>query len=321
MASESTGAGSGPLAGKLVVLFGGAGFFGTHIAQELLARGARLRIVCRRPDRAFSLKPLANLGQIQLVRADITRTERLTGLVAGAAAVVNLVGAFNGDLDKLHVQAPGALAAAASAAGVSAFVQVSANGADAGSPVDYARTKAEGEAAVLAAFPKATILRPSVLFGPDDKFVNMFAGLMAALPVIPVFAPAARLQPVFVDDAAQAVANAAANPGKFGGKTYEVVGPEVLTMLELNQRIARAAGRKPLLAPLPDGLSAVIAALPGTPISSDQLALLRAGNVSTGLPGLKALGVAARPLGLFIDRWLLRFRKHGRFGDKPGLAG
>ncbi len=308
------------LSRKLVVLFGGDGFIGAHVAQALLAQGARLRIVSRRPERAYRLKPLANLGQVQFVRADITRTDAAL-LVAGADAVVNLVGAFSGDLDRLHVHAPAALAAAARAAGVSAFVQVSANGANPDSPVDYARTKAEGEAAVLAAFPKATILRPSVVFGPDDKFINMFAGLIASVPVMPVFCPEARLQPVFVDDVAQAIANAAADPARLGGKTFELVGPEVVTMQELNQRIAAATARQPMFVPLPDFVSSIIAAIPGAPISRDQIALLKAGNVGTGLPGLKALGVSARPLGLFLDRWLVRFRKHGRFGDKRGLAG
>jgi len=313
MASTST------LSGKLVVLVGGDGFLGAHVAQELLARGARLRVVSRHAERAFKLKPLANLGQIQFVRADVTRVDAAS-LVAGADGVVYLAGAFAGDLDALHVRAPAALAAAAKAAGASAFVQVSANGADAGSAVDYARTKAEGEQAVLAAFPKASVLRPSVLFGPDDRFINLFAGLIAAAAVLPVFCPEAKLQPVFVDDVAQAIANALADPAQFGGKTFELVGPEVVTMLELNQRIAAGQGRKPLFAPLPEIASSVIAALPGTPISRDQLTLLRAGNVGTGLPGLKALGVTARPLGLFLDRWLVRYRKHGRFGDKRGLA-
>lgn len=310
-----------PLFNKLVLLMGGDGFFGTRVAEELLRRGARLRVASRHGERAFRIKPLGTLGQVQLVRADICRTEHHAALVAGVDAVVNLVGAFTGDLDRLHVRAPASLAAAAQAAGVAAFVQVSANGADAGSRVDYARTKAEGEAAVLAAFPRATIVRPSILFGPDDAFVNMFAGLIASLPALPVFAPEARLQPVFVDDAAAAVANALADPAKLGGKTFELVGPEVLTMLELNRKIADAQGRKRLFAPLPDAVAGLIAALPGTPISRDQLALLRAGNVSTGLPGLKALGVTARPLSLFLDRWLVRYRVHGRFGDKRGLAG
>ena len=183
-----------------------------------------------------------------------------------------------------------------------------------------ARSKAAGEAAVLAAFPQATVLRPSVLFGSDDNFVNMFAGL-SALPVLPVFAPGAKLQPLFVDDAAEAVANALANPAAHGGKTYEIGGPEAVTMLELNARIAAAAGRKPLLVELPDAVSEGIATLtgwlPGAPISRQQWLLLKAGNVVSGqYPGMAELGAQARPMGLFLDRWLVRYRKHGRFGAK-----
>jgi NADH dehydrogenase len=307
--------------GKLVTVLGGSGFFGKHLAQELLARGARLRIASRNPERAFRLKPLGNLGQVQFVRCDVTRPESLGPALAGADAVVNLVGAFTGDLDALQGQGAGRIAAAARAGGLSAFVHVSAIGGDAESRADYARTKAEGEAAVRAAFPAATILRPSILFGPDDNFVMMFAGLISAFPVLPVFGPEAKLQPVLVDDAAEAVAQVLADPAAHGGKAYEVAGPEVLTMLALNERIAAAQHRKRLFAPLPDGIARVIAALPGTPISRDQLALLLAGNVaSPRAAGLKALGVTPRPLGLFLDRWMVRFRKHGRFGDKLGAV-
>lgn len=305
------------LRGVNVTVLGGSGFLGRHLAQELLARGARLKIASRRPERAFSLKPLANLGQVQFIRCDVTRPESVAGAVAGAHAVVNLVGAFDGDLDALQGGGAGKIAAAAREAGVSAFVQVSALGADAESHSEYARTKGEGETAVRAAFPNATILRPTTLFGPDDAFVNMFAGLIAAFPVLPVFGPTAKLQPLFVDDAAEAVAIALADPGRHGGRTYELAGPEVLTMLELNQRIAKAQGRRRLFAELPDAVSGLIAALPGTPISSDQWMLLKAGNVATGaVPGIAALGIAPRPLGLFLGRWMTRFRKHGRFGAK-----
>lgn len=305
------------LRGVNVTVLGGSGFLGRHLAQELLARGARLKIASRRPERAFSLKPLANLGQVQFIRCDVTRPESVAGAVAGAHAVVNLVGAFDGDLDALQGGGAGKIAAAAREAGVSAFVQVSALGADTESHSEYARTKGEGETAVRAAFPNATILRPTTLFGPDDAFVNMFAGLIAAFPVLPVFGPTAKLQPLFVDDAAEAVAIALADPGRHGGRTYELAGPEVLTMLELNQRIAKAQGRRRLFAELPDAVSNLIAALPGTPISSDQWMLLKAGNVATGaVPGIAALGIAPRPLGLFLGRWMTRFRKHGRFGAK-----
>ncbi|WP_374420053.1 NAD-dependent epimerase/dehydratase family protein [Novosphingobium arvoryzae] len=308
------------LAGKVIAVVGGSGFFGAHLAQELLARGARLRVASRRPERAFAIKPLGNLGSVRLMRCDITRPETLAGVVAGADAVVNLVGAFTGDLDAVQGAGAGTLAAAAKAAGAGAFVHVSAIGADAEGATAYARSKAAGEAAVLAAFPQATVLRPSVLFGSDDNFVNMFAGL-SALPVLPVFAPRAKLQPLFVDDAAEAVANALANPAAHGSKTYEIGGPEAVTMLELNARIAAAAGRKPLLVELPDAVSEGIATLtgwlPGAPISRQQWLLLKAGNVVSGqYPGMAELGAQARPMGLFLDRWLVRYRKHGRFGGK-----
>jgi len=310
---------------KLVVLLGGSGFFGRHVAQALLASGARLRIVSRHPERAFALKALGNLGQVQFARGDVTQPESLGPVLAGAFGVVNLVGAFAGDLDRVQGAGAGRVAAAARAAGAGAFVQISAIGADAASEIPYARTKGEGEAAVLAAFPKASVLRPSLVFGPDDTFVNMFAGLIAALPALPVFGPAAKLQPVFVDDAAEAVAAALADPARHGGKTYELAGPEVLTMLELHQRIAAAQGRERLLAELPDFISGAFAMLtgwlPGAPLTSDKWVLLKAGNVASGkLPGLKELGVTAHPLGLYLDRWMVRYREHGRFGEKSRAA-
>lgn len=305
------------LNGKLVVLVGGSGFVGRHTAQALLARGARLRVASRFPEHSLGVKPLGNLGQVQLARCDITKAESLARVVAGADAVVNLVGAFAGDLDAVMGRGAGVLAAAAKAAGAKAFVQVSAIGADRDGDTPYARSKAAGEAAVLAAFPAATVLRPSALFGPDDNFINMLAGF-TALPVLPVFGPQAKLQPLHVDDCALAIANALADPAKHGGKTYEIAGPEVLTMAELNRRVAEAAGRKPLLLELPDAVSSAFAALtgwlPGAPLTRQQWKLLQAGNAaSPQLPGCKDLGIAPRPMGLFLNRWLTRFRKHGRF--------
>lgn len=307
---------------RLIVLIGGSGFLGRHLAQALLDRGARLRIACRHVERAWPIKALGNFGQVQFARADIQHPERFGAVLAGADAVVNLVGAFNGDLDAVQGRGAGTLAAAARDAGARAFVHVSAIGADAGSSVAYARTKAEGEAAVLAAFPQAGILRPSILFGPDDHFVTRFAGL-AAMPALPVFAPDARLQPLFVDDAAEAIvavlADALAGRGVHAGRIYEIAGPEIISMLAFNRRVAKAAGRAPLLVPLPDSVAALIAALPFTPISTAQLKLLKAGSCASGrFPGLAELGVAARPLGLFLDRWLRRFQEHGRFGARMG---
>ena len=309
------------LRGKLVVLLGGSGFFGTHLAQELLSRGARLRIASRRPEQAFRIRPLGNLGQMQFARCDVTRSASLTAVLEGADAVVNLVGAFKGDLDALQGRGAGNIAAAAKAAGATAFMQISAIGADAEGATAYARTKAEGETAVLAAFPGATILRPSVLFGPDDNFLNLFGGLISKLPAVPVFGPDKLFQPLFVDDAAAAAAEALADPGRHGGKTFELGGPERIALLDLNQRIAKAQHRTPLFMPVPDFASAAFATatgwLPFAPLSSDQWKLLAAGNVVSGeFPGIDTLGVAPRPLALFLDRWMVRYRKHGRFGDK-----
>lgn len=309
------------LAGKVVTVIGGGGFLGRYVAQELLSRGARLRVASPHAERAFALRPLGNLGQVQLLRADLTRPVTLPGVVAGADAVINLAGTFGSNAAAVMSTGPGALGAAARAAGVSALVHVSAIGADAEGDTGYARAKAAGEHAVLAAFPTATIVRPSILFGVDDQFVNRFAGLAATLPILPVFAPAAKLQPLFVEDCARAIVAALADPLRHGGNTFDLAGPEVLTMAEFNRRIVAATERDARLLPLPDGLAGAIATLtgwlPGAPITSEQWKLLRTGNVASGtLPGIDALGVTPRPLGLFLDRWLVRFRKQGRFADR-----
>ncbi|TCM17818.1 NADH dehydrogenase [Novosphingobium sp. PhB165] len=305
------------LFGKIVTLLGGSGFLGRHVAQELLARGARVRIASRNPDKAWSIKPLGNLGQMQFGRVDVTKLDSLARVLTGSDAVVNLVGAFAGNLDAVQGHGAGRIAAAAKAAGAQTFVHVSAIGADTASDVAYAHTKATGEQAVLAEFPTATIVRPAIMFGPDDNFVMMFADMIARAPLLPVFVPEAKLQPVFVDDVAESIAIALGAPEVHGGKTYELAGPEVLTMLDLNKRIMAAESRHRMIVPLPDGLAGFIAALPGTPISTDQFKLLKAGNVASGtLPGLAEFGVTARPLELFLDRWMTRFRNHGRFGTK-----
>jgi NADH dehydrogenase len=311
---------SGPLDGKLVVLTGGSGFLGEHVAQALLERGARLRIASRHPRRAFALRPLANLGQIQFVPCDVRRPGQVAAALAGADAVVNLVGAFDGDLNQLIAGGAETVARAAGDAGAQAMVHVSAIGADAGSASDYARAKGRSEDAVRSAFSGAAIVRPSVLFGEDDRFVRMFAGLIATFPVVPVFGPHASLQPLFVVDAAEAIVAALSDPEAHGGKTFEIGGPEAITMLELHRRIAAAQHRKRRFLEVPDSLSALFAALPGTPMSTDQWLLLKAGNVVSGtLPGLEQLGIVPRPLGLFLDRWMVRYRRYGRFSESmPG---
>lgn len=259
-----------PLNGKLVTLIGGTGFICCYLAQELLARGARLRIASRQPKQAHDLKPLANLGQLQLVQCDVNHPASLRAAVAGADAVVNLVGTFSGNLEAVMGRGAGAVARAAAEAGASALVQLSAIGADPASAARYGRAKAAGEAAVLAAFPAATVLRPSIVFGEDAGFIPLLAGMVAALPVLPVFAPEAELQLVFVDDVAAVVVAALADPASHGGRTYELGGPERIGNLALHRRIAGAQHRQRHFIAMPDAASALFAAIPGTPMGRDQ---------------------------------------------------
>lgn len=312
---------TGTLQDRVITLFGGSGFIGAHVAQALLAQGARLRIASRHPEKAARLKPLANLGQIQFLRCDIRRDADVAGALFEADAAVNLVGAFDGDLRALMGEAPQRIARLAAAGGAQALVHISAIGANADSDSGYARAKAQGEAGVREAFPQATILRPSVVFGEDDAFINMFAGLIRMAPVLPVFGPEAKVQPLLVDDLAEAVVTALANPHAHGGKTFELGGPEPLTMLELNQRIAAGQQRKRLFVPMPDGASALFAALPGTPMGRDQWIMLKEGSLaSADLPGFAELGIEPRPLGLYLDRWMERYRKYGRFTNRVKMA-
>ncbi|WP_241233570.1 complex I NDUFA9 subunit family protein [Altericroceibacterium xinjiangense] len=306
-----------PLEGKLVVLVGGSGFVGTYLAQELLRRGARLRIVSREPNRAIKLKPLGLLGQIQFLRCDVSDAANLRRAMQGADAAVYLVGSFSGNLGTLHNHAAQVAAEAARDEGASAFVYLSAIGADPQSDSGYARTKAEGEEAVRAAFPRATILRPSAMFGDEDNFINLFAGLIGSYPVIPVFAPDAKLQPIWVDDVAEAVTSALSDPGQHGGKIFEIAGPETMTMWDLNQRIAEAQGRRRHFVRVSDSVAGFVSKLPGSPMNGDQWTMLQRGNVASGqLPGIQDLGITPRPLSLFLDRWMVRYRRNGRFSQR-----
>ena len=306
--------------GKLVTLIGGGGFLGRYVAGALLREGARVRVAQRDPRQAFYLKSLGQLGGVQVVAADIGRPETLGRAVAGSDAVVNLVGLLAGDFQRVHVDGARAVAETAARAGVAALVQISAIGADPASPSDYGRTKGEGDAAVRDAFPRATILRPSIVFGREDQFLNRFAGLIAKLPLVPIVSPATRFQPVFVGDVADAVVAAARDPGTHGGHVYELGGPDILTMAELNRFIARETGRAPRFVELPDNVGALIAKagfLPGAPITWDQWQMLRRDNVvGTDVPGLAALGVKPTPMAAIAPSYLIQYRRAGRFGRR-----
>ncbi|MGJ3647609.1 complex I NDUFA9 subunit family protein [Sphingomonas sp. GlSt437] len=302
---------------KLVTLVGGGGFLGRYIAQALLQAGARVRIAQRDPRAAQFIKPLGGLGQTQFVAADLRKPDSIARAVAGSDAVVNLVGILKGDFQRVHVDGARTVAEAAAQAGAGAFIQMSAIGADPASPSAYGRSKGEGEAAVRAAFPGATILRPSIVFGREDQFVNRFAGMIAAAPVVPVVRAGVKFQPVFVGGVAAAAAAVLVDAGHHAGQLYELGGPDIVTMGELIRWIARETDRSPRIIDLPDAIAATIARfgfLPGAPISWDQWLMLQRDNVvAADALGLAALGVAPTPMAAVAPGWLVRFRPHGRF--------
>jgi NADH dehydrogenase len=301
---------------RLITLFGGGGFVGRYAAQALFSAGARVRIADREPKRAYFLKPLCGLGQIQFARVDLADPAALAAAVDGADAVVNLVGILKGKFHKVHVEGARAVAEAAAAAGVPALVHISAIGADPEAASAYGRSKGEGEAAIRAAFPAATILRPSIAFGPEDDFVNRLAGIARLLPVLPVIRPSWRLQPVYVADLGKAVARAALDPASHAGRTYELGGPQVMSMAELSGWICAATGRNRALALVPDPVGRLIARLtgwlPGAPLTWDQWLMMSEDSVAAG-PGFEAFDIRPAPLAAVAESWLVRYRRHGRF--------
>ncbi len=299
--------------GKLVTIFGGSGFLGRYVAQALLNEGARIRVACRNVGGANHIKPLGNVGQVQLMVADVRKPDSVARAVMDADAVINLVGSFD-NMDAVQNIGAGIVAQAA-AAGVKALVHVSAIGADAHSEAKYGQSKAGGEAAVRAAFPSAVILRPSIVFGREDQFINRFAGMIRSLPVVPVIGADTKFQPVFVGDVAKAVAKAVAHQD---GSTLELGGPEIFSMMELNRWIAKAIGRDPIFVEVPDIAAKLLAKgtgwLPGAPITQDQYKMLGKDNVVTGTDGLAAYGIVPTPLDTIAADWLNIYRRHGRFG-------
>lgn len=302
----------------LVTIFGGGGFLGRYVAQELLARGMRVRVAERNPGDAIRVKPLGGLGQTQLVHADVRNPESVARAVAGADAVVNLVAVLKGDFDAIIRRGGANVAQAARNAGARALVHISAIGADVESESAYGRAKGEAEKAVLDVFPKATILRPSIIFGREDQFTNRFADLIRMAPVLPVIGGKTKFQPVYVVDVARAVAAAVADPKPHGGKTYHLGGPDVMSMTEINGWIARAIGHDPAMIEIPDMISRLIAAatgwMPGAPITLDQWRMLQSDNVvAPKAKGLSDLGISPTPLAAVAESWLVQYRRHGRF--------
>jgi uncharacterized protein YbjT (DUF2867 family) len=304
---------------KLVTVFGGGGFVGRYVVQALLQTGARVRIAERSPGNAFTLKAQANLGQIQFVAADITRPETLPAAIEGADAVVNLVGILKGDFDGVHVTGARNVAEAAKAAGVGAYLHMSALGADVNSASNYGRSRGEGEAAVRAVLPDSIILRPSIVFGREDQFINRFAQMIRIAPVMPVIGGGAKFQPVFAGDVGQAAAKALSDASTHAGATFTLGGPKVMSMAEINQWIADNTGHKPFFVDVPDfiaeGMATLTGWLPGAPITKDQWLMLQSDNiVPDGEAGFEALGMTPTPIDLVAPQWMVQYRKNGRFG-------
>lgn len=306
------------LNGKLITILGGSGFLGRYVCQALLARGARLRVAGQNANSANHIKPLGNLGQVQTIAANVRKPDSIARAVYGADMVVNLVGSFD-NMDAVQHIGAANVAKAAKAAGCSALVHISAIGADEDSAARYGRSKAAGEAAVRAAFPDAVILRPSIIFGREDQFINRFAGLIRMLPVVPIIGADTKFQPVFVGDVAKAVAAALSQKG-FAGKTLELGGPQIMTMRALNEWIAQAIGRKPVFIDVPDFAASALAVttgwLPGAPITNDQFKMLGSDNIVSGIDGLKAMDIVSTPMDIVAHDWLDIYRKHGRFAGQ-----
>lgn len=313
----------------LVTVFGGSGFLGRHVVRALAKRDYRLRVGVRRPELAGHLQPLGKVGQINPVQANVRHPASVEAAMRGASVVVNLIGilAESGAQTFDAVQAEGANTIAEAAAKIGArVVHVSAIGADANSSSRYARSKAAGEQAVLAASPSATILRPSVVFGPEDQFTNRFAALARISPALPLIGGGmTKLQPVYVGDVASAIADAVGGKTKPGG-IYELGGPEVMAMRQIIELILQTVERERLLLPLPFGMahlkSMFLQFAPGDfKLTPDQVELLRTDNVvsdaakSAGLT-LEGLGIPLESMAAILPSYLWRFRKTGQFAHK-----
>jgi NADH dehydrogenase len=310
------------MAGRLVTVFGGSGFIGRHLVRRLAQKQDRVRVAVRDPDAALFLKPMGDVGQITPVQANLRDDRSVAAAVAGADAVVNLVGILYSrgqqTFAAVHHEGARRAAAAAKAAGVGRFVQMSALGADPRSPAEYARSKALGEQAVAAAFPGATIVRPSVVFGPEDGFFNRFARMAMVSPLLPVIGRPPHgpsFQPVYVGDVAQAIAAILDDP-ETAGKTYELGGPRTYTLAEIQRLVLEWTGRRRVVAWLPPWLvelqARVLECLPVPPLTRDQVRLLQTDNVCLGkAPGLAELGIEPTPAEAIVPGYLAPYRRAG----------
>ncbi len=325
------------MTGKLITIFGGSGFIGRHLVRHMAAQGWRVRVAVRDIAKAHFLKPCGDLGQIALIPVSISDAKSVAAAVEGADAVVNLVGVLYESKKRtfaaLHETGAETVARAAMNAGVRRLIHVSAVGANANSPSAYARSKAAGERAVAAAFPSATVIRPSVVFGAEDGFFNRFGAMAQKLPFLAFFTDTiphlpggggSKFQPVYVGDVVAAISAAIADPHHIG-KTYELAGPRVYDMRAIMQIVNRESMRGRPVIGLPylaaeilgrsmDCVRNLIEKIPpvslgAPPLTADQVTQLRIGNVASGvLPGLEAFGIAPTTVEVVVPTYLKRFR-------------
>ncbi|WP_179381076.1 complex I NDUFA9 subunit family protein [Jannaschia marina] len=315
---------------KLVTIFGGSGFVGRYIARRMAKQGWRVRVACRRPNEAHFVRMYGAVGQVEPVFANIRDDASVAAALSGADAAVNCVGvlaeAGPNTFDATQAEGATRIARLAAAEGIATMVHISAIGADAESDSDYARTKAEGEAGVQEHMPGAVILRPSIVFGPEDEFFNRFAGMARFAPVLPVVGPNTRFQPVFVDDVAAAAEFALLGKAQTG--IYELGGPDVDTFRELMQTMLKVIRRRALVVTVPFFVARIMASvldfaqtatlgiLHNGTLTRDQVRNLARDNVVTGdRPGFEALGVAPTTMESVLPGYLWRFRPSGQYSD------
>ena len=322
---------------ELITVFGASGFIGRYVVRRLAKAGYRVRAATRRPHIAHELKPMGVVGQIQLVQANLRNQASIERAVEGSSAVINLVGILaesaNQRFDSLQAQGAALIAQAAAAEGITQFVQVSAIGADADSESDYARTKGEGEAAVLSAIPTATILRPSIVFGPEDKFFNKFGDMARFAPALPLIGGGeTKFQPIYVDDVAECVVKALEMESA-QGKTFELGGPNTYSFKALLEFVMATTARQRFLAPLPFALATPMGLMGEIAgkfpfvepfLTRDQVKLLKHDNVvgagGEGLGTVEAFDIELETVEAIVPTYLYRFKRGGRFADAPGPA-
>ncbi len=312
----------------LVTVIGGSGFIGRHVVRALAKRGYRIRPAVRRPDLAGHLQPLGAVGQIMPVQANVRYPQSLAAACEGADMVIYLPGVLYSSgaqsFDAVHAFGAEAAARASREAGAGTFVLMSAIGAAADSSSEYARTKAEAEARARAQFPGTIVVRPSVVFGPEDQLFNRFAGLARVSPVLPLVGSETRFQPVYVGDVAEAIARLIEAGEANAGKTFELGGPEVMTMKEIIEFTLDTVGRNRLLVPLPFAVAkmkaAVLGLLPKPLLTMDQVELLKSDNVVSETAEaegrtLEGLGIAPEGVEAIVPSYLYRYRKAGQFSQ------